>query len=85
MLNVNEVDVQTDKVENQMLESIVEKSIDGLVVLDQDRTVRFLNPAAAAILNQSTEAFIGQRFSQSSDDYYRQGIDQEQVDESPGD
>ncbi|NQT27761.1 hybrid sensor histidine kinase/response regulator [candidate division KSB1 bacterium] len=55
--------MQTVKVENQMLEAIVEKSIDGLVVLDQDRIVQFLNPAAASILNQNATALLGQRFA----------------------
>lgn len=46
-----------------MLEAIVEKSIDGLVVLDQDRIVRFLNPAAALILNQNADNLQGKRFA----------------------
>jgi len=54
--------VQAQKSDNQMLESIVEKSIDGLVVLNEDRTVQFLNPAATAILNQGAEMLLGQRF-----------------------
>jgi signal transduction histidine kinase len=59
----DEVNLQTVPVENPMLEAIVAKSIDGLVVVDQHRIVQFLNPAAASILNENTEALMGKRFA----------------------
>ena len=35
------------------LESIVQKSSDGLIVVDEKRIIRFINPAAETILNIS--------------------------------
>ena len=44
------------------LESIVEKSIDGLLVVDSSGLIRFANPSAAKILNTPAEKLIGQTF-----------------------
>ncbi|HDQ44087.1 MAG TPA: response regulator [bacterium] len=46
----------------KMLREIIEKTGDGLLVLDGDRMIRFLNTAAASILNQSRDDLIGQSF-----------------------
>ncbi len=44
------------------LEAIVEKSVDGLLVVDQSGLIRFANPSAAKILSKPAGELIGQTF-----------------------
>jgi len=43
-----------------LIENIIEKNADGLIVLNQNGIVRFVNPAATVILNRSVEGMLNQ-------------------------
>lgn len=45
----------------QSFHNIVEKSCDGLIVLDLDKTVRFVNPAAERFFNRQAEEIVGKK------------------------
>ncbi len=49
--------------ETEMLREIVEKTGDGILVVDDNRIIYFLNPAAASILNQSRQDLVGKPFT----------------------
>jgi len=44
------------------LQAIVKKSADGLLVVDENRVVHYMNPAAESILNRRQKDFIGKVF-----------------------
>jgi signal transduction histidine kinase/CheY-like chemotaxis protein len=48
--------------DQQSLKAIVEKSGDGLLVVDEERIIRFCNPAAASLLNRKPADLQGQPF-----------------------
>lgn len=48
--------------DDRQLRQIVAANADGILVVDGDGLVRFLNPAAAAILGRHLEDLIGQNF-----------------------
>ena len=58
-LNTKQVLVSTD---DSQLRQIVAANADGILVVDGDGVVRFLNPAAASILGRRVEALVGQDF-----------------------
>lgn len=41
---------------------IIENNADGIVILDKDGIVHFMNPAAEALFNRKAEEFIGETF-----------------------
>lgn len=43
-------------------QTIVEKSTDGLLIVDENRVVQFVNPAAISILNRKQNELIGEPF-----------------------
>ena len=46
----------------QQLQNVVANNIDGMMVVDENGVICFINPAAAALLNQSAANLIGQAF-----------------------
>jgi signal transduction histidine kinase len=46
----------------EALQAIVEKNADGIIVLDADRRIQYLNPAAAALLDRGREELKGFSF-----------------------
>jgi len=42
--------------------NVVDRSADGILVIDQEGTVRFANPAAGAIFGRTREALVGEHF-----------------------
>jgi PAS domain-containing protein len=51
-----------DVTDDRQLRQIVAANADGILVVDSDGVVRFLNPAAASIMGRHPEALIGQNF-----------------------
>jgi PAS domain S-box-containing protein/diguanylate cyclase (GGDEF)-like protein len=50
------------KASEAQLRNIIEKNVDGIIILDKNRILRFVNPAAEALLGQKTKEFIGEVF-----------------------
>ncbi len=46
----------------ERLHNIVEKNADGIIVIDLDGFVHFINPAAESLLDRSANEYIGQQF-----------------------
>ncbi len=51
-----------EQTDSSQLHQIVTANADGIIVVDSDGLVRFINPAAAAILGRPRSALIGQNF-----------------------
>jgi len=47
------------------LEAIIEKSVDGILVVDSEGMIRFINSAASTILNRRREELLGEPFEYS--------------------
>lgn len=46
----------------RQLETLVDASPDGIVIVDRERTVRYANPAAATLFGRSREQLVGRAF-----------------------
>ncbi len=51
------------EISEQRLRSIIENSADGIMIIDQDGTVRFVNPATERLFDRSAKDFIGKPFA----------------------
>jgi PAS domain S-box-containing protein/diguanylate cyclase (GGDEF)-like protein len=50
------------KASEAQLRNIIEKNVDGIIILDKNRILRFVNPAAEALLGWKSKEFIGEVF-----------------------
>jgi len=50
------------KASEAQLRNIIEKNVDGIIILDKNGILRFVNPAAEALLGQKAKEFIGEMF-----------------------
>ncbi|MEE8300291.1 MAG: PAS domain S-box protein [Desulfatiglandales bacterium] len=48
------------KASEAQLRNIIEKNVDGIVIFDRNRILRFVNPAAEALLGWKSREFIGE-------------------------
>ena len=48
------------KASEAQLRNIIEKNVDGIVIFDKNRILRFVNPAAEALLGWKSREFIGE-------------------------
>jgi PAS domain-containing protein len=50
------------KVGQQSLRAVIESNFDGMVVIDRDGAVRFVNPAAERLLDRPSAQLVGAQF-----------------------
>jgi PAS domain S-box-containing protein len=60
------VQEQADEIEasERRLHTLLDGSVDGIIVIDQEGVIRFANPAAEALFGKRAEALIGEVFGQ---------------------
>lgn len=65
---IRELEQETQQLQRQLqaernrVDSIIQRNVDGIVVLEPDGTVLFANPAAARLFGRSADSLVGEPF-----------------------